>query len=135
MGNCTISGSSTSVVVIGAGLAGLTLAREAEKFGMQVIILEKNDRFFHSAASCRAVVDSQEGAEKRIFIPYTRALKNAGSSIMQGTAEAVDYEARAVQYKDASGEKRILRYRYLVLTPGSLGTFPISSTSLNHIEG
>ncbi len=94
----TTSSSSPSVVVIGAGLAGLAAARELKKRGMDVTILEASDRA--GGRRCRTLSSPEFEFDEGVF-----AEAGAGDGILH--RHFLDSHKIIMKYIDVFGLKTI----------------------------
>lgn len=93
-----------SVVVVGAGLAGLSAARDLEREGARVTILEARDRVGGRVHTVRGIFDDGQHGE-------------AGADLIEGEQKLVLELARAVGLKP----QRILRAGFTYYGPDNAG--------------
>src|SRR5829696_9481464 len=93
-----------SVVVAGAGLAGLTAARDLEKQGARVTVIEARDRVGGRIQTIRGIFDEGQHGE-------------AGADLIEGEQELVLKLARSVGLRPA----RILREGFGYYGPDKAG--------------
>ncbi|BFZ54181.1 Apoptosis-inducing factor 2 [Savitreella phatthalungensis] len=110
-----------NIVIIGAGYAGLELARALEKRSSglpsdyAIVLIDKRDFFWHMLAGLRAPLD--EKTNEGHLIPYDRFFK-AGSKdrVVHATAKSITDSA---VFTDASGEDAKIEYSALIIATGS----------------
>ena len=93
-----------TVIVIGAGLAGLTAARELERDGARVTVLEARDRVGGRVHTIRGIFEERQHGE-------------AGADLIEGEQEPVLELARSLSLKP----ERILRAGFTYYGPDGSG--------------
>ena len=83
-----------SVIVIGAGLAGLAAARDLEQHGARVLVIEARDRVGGRVHTIRGVFESGQHAE-------------AGADLIEGEQTHVLKLASALEIGRASCRERV----------------------------
>lgn len=129
--------SLQNVVIVGGNFAGINAAKQAQKKGFKVTLLEPRDFAFISFGALRAAAASEGTLEKRLTVPLDRVLKQGGS-LVRGRATGVDTATRTVSYMaiDASGNETApatLAYDYLVLATGSTQAAPLAPVGVTAV--
>ncbi|KJK15040.1 NAD(P)/FAD-dependent oxidoreductase [Pseudomonas sp. NPDC087612] len=107
------------IVVIGAGFAGVWSALSAAR---QLDLQDRQDvtiSVLAPQAELRMRPRFYEADAHTLFAPLGALFEAVGVRFVQGSATAIDTQARTVGYRNASGALQQLRYDRLVLAAGS----------------
>jgi NADH dehydrogenase FAD-containing subunit len=116
------------VVVVGCGIAGVKVIREAEAKGFKVTVIEPRDRLYVPFGNVRNPA-GKDNFEDMLTIPLDRLFKDAsrGSSLIRAYATKVDPAAKTVSFarvgadgKPAEGAEAegSVAYDFLVISTG-----------------
>ena len=103
--------SSARVVVVGGGFAGATCARELQRTGLEVMLIEANPTYVACPLSNLVLASLRDLRSQEFGFD---ALRQQGIAVVQETAERVEPAARRIFLSDGSD----LSYDRLVLAPG-----------------
>ncbi|WP_046865316.1 NAD(P)/FAD-dependent oxidoreductase [Microvirga massiliensis] len=103
--------SSARVVVVGGGFAGATCARELQRTGLEVVLIEASPTYVACPLSNLVLASLRDLRSQEFGFD---ALRQQGITIVQETAERVEPAARRIFLSDGSD----LSYDRLVLAPG-----------------
>lgn len=128
--NATLPSSTHTIVILGAGLAGVPLAHHLLKhtpasIGLRVVLVSPNDEMLWVYATVRAILPDKFGHDK-IFLPFLPAFAKYSPSKFEhilGTAQSLDPEANRVVVLSTNSEQeqqqRTIEYDTLVIATGS----------------
>jgi NADH dehydrogenase len=109
---------STRICILGGGFGGLYTALRLDQLPWtqqhkpEIVLVDQRDRFLFSPLLYELLTGELETWE--IAPPFTELLANTGIRFQQAAVDAIDVEAKTVQFKDAAP----LNYDYLVLAMG-----------------
>ena len=107
------------IVIVGAGFAGFTAARELAKLSggsADIVLLNPTDYFLYLPLLPEVSAGILE--PRRVTVSLAGALPQV--EVILGEADAFDLEARTVGYTDPDGVHKTLGYHRLVIAAGSV---------------
>jgi NADH:ubiquinone reductase (H+-translocating) len=107
------------IVIVGAGFAGFTAARELSKLSggsADIVIINPTDYFLYLPLLPEVSAGILE--PRRVTVSLAAALP--GVRVILGEAESFDLDARTVGYVDPDGTKATVDYHRLVIAAGSV---------------
>jgi NADH dehydrogenase len=107
----------TSVVIAGAGFAGLTALHELRNAGMRVTLVDRNPYSTFQPLLYQVATAGLTSAD--VAYPAWAAVRKAGASFRMGEITGIDSQARQVKLADGSA----LGYDYLILATGVAAAF------------
>lgn len=112
-------GSPPRVVIVGAGFAGLEVARGLGKAPVRVTVIDRSNHFLFQPLLYQVATAGLSPAE--ISAPIRAALRRqANTQVLLAEVTGIDISARAVRARDvANGRERCVPYEYLVLATGA----------------
>ncbi|MET0412584.1 MAG: NAD(P)/FAD-dependent oxidoreductase [Polyangiaceae bacterium] len=117
-----VSASGPIVVIVGAGMGGLTAARALRKSPVQVIVLDRmNHNLFQPLLYQVATAELSPGQIAEPVRALLRKQKNTTTLLAEVTA--VDTANKLVLAKDVDREDVPVRYDYLILATGARGSY------------
>ncbi|MGH9280783.1 MAG: NAD(P)/FAD-dependent oxidoreductase, partial [Acidimicrobiales bacterium] len=112
--------ADTDILVVGGGFGGAFAARVAERLvarhGARLTLVAPENFLLFSPLLAEAASGTIE--PRHAVVPLRELLRH--TQLIAGTLESVDHEGRSVRVCDAAGARREIRYRTLVLSPGSV---------------
>mmetsp|Transcript_18007 Transcript_18007/g.45766 ORF Transcript_18007/g.45766 Transcript_18007/m.45766 type:complete len:413 (-) Transcript_18007:130-1368(-) len=89
-----------AVLVIGAGYGGVFAVRRLEKAGLDVVLVERCESFFHKIGGAKACI--QPGYENLAVLPLDKLLHRPGSRLVWGEVVALDAKSKSAQVRLAA---------------------------------
>jgi len=129
------------IIIVGGGPAGVDASTTLTKLlsvrnDVQITLIEKRDRYFHSIGALRAMVDPS--FTQKILIPYDNIFKGAQNvELKNATVQSINFDERSVTFKSTLSDSQndaqeTLKYDYLILATGSSYPAPIKPINENH---
>ncbi|GBG25296.1 Apoptosis-inducing factor 2 [Hondaea fermentalgiana] len=111
------------VAIVGGGYGGVYLSKALEARNVDVVLVERNERFFHKIGGGRAFIES--GFEEKVFLEFDELLQRRDSCVLIGEARALNVNTKtlSVWCGREADEKRDINFDAIVFAMGVRHTF------------
>jgi NADH dehydrogenase len=116
----------SSILIVGAGFGGLWSALAAMRLLDQQQRLDLSVSVLAPQAELRVRPRFYEHELAPTVAPLGELFETVGINFVQGSATAIDAQAKRVNYTDASGSEQTLTYERLIIASGSQAARPSS---------
>jgi len=115
----SLANKMVQVVVIGFGYGGLFATKQLESKGVDVVVIERNECFFHKIGGAKACI--VPGYEELAIIPFDKVFQLPNSRLIGGSATQINDGEVIVELRD--GGEEVVPFDHLIIATGLVHGF------------